>query len=502
MDTAYLLELRGITKQFPGVKALDNVSFGVLPGEVHAILGENGAGKSTLMNIIFGYYQASAGELIWKGKEILIDNSLEAKQIGIAMVHQEGSLLQDMDVTSNIFLGNYDSCAGFVLSHTLRTKALAVMEELGIDYINPDKKVRNLSAADQKMVEITKAIASNPKLLLLDEPSASLTEHEIATLFEVINKLKKRGVAVLYISHRLEEIFEIGDRVTILRDGKHVVTGAINEFTMDSIIFNMVGHSLSSQLEELQENRRNFSSEEEILSVNNLCKNNKFSNITFSAYKGEIVGISGLVGAGRTELLEAIFGYNPADSGIIKINNQSVKIRNCEEAMQHGLVMIPEDRAKIGIFGIQSVKFNIVIATIKAHKKRLLLSDSSITAAAQKSKEQLNIRTPSLDKLIKELSGGNQQKCIVARVLYTHPKILLLDEPTHGIDVGTKAEIYRIIRQLADEGMTVLFVSSELNELLIMADRIMVMHEGRQMGILDRKEFSQERIIAMASGIV
>ena len=379
--------------------------------------------------------------------------------------------------------------------------AKKALEALGISHISPNSMVYDLSAADQKMVEIAKALSMQPKLLLLDEPSASLTEREITMLFQTIRLLKQEGVAILYISHRLEEIFQIADSVTILRDGQHIISGGIQEFTMDSVILNMVGHSLSEQLEQLQQNRKDFSGGEVTISVEGLSKKGKFQNISFSARKGEIFGISGLVGAGRTELLEAIYGFAPADSGAVKINGNVVQMKNCSAALKRGLALIPEERQRKGLFLQQSVQYNINIAVLKKYKKFLLLQDKQMVQDAVDGVAQLKINTPTIHKLVGELSGGNQQKCIVSRWLYTNPSILLLDEPTHGIDVGTKAEIYRIIRELADKGMTVLFVSSELNELLIMADRIMVMYEGTQRGILNRDEFSQEKVIAMASGI-
>lgn len=501
MDSEYLLELKQITKYFPGVHALNGVSFGIRAGEVRAILGENGAGKSTLMNILYGYYQPSEGHLYWKGQEVKIEDSLKAQQLGISMVHQEGMLLQQMDVTSNIFLSQMDATAGFIHAKRMQQKAKKALEALGISHISPNSMVYDLSAADQKMVEIAKALSAQPRLLLLDEPSASLTEREIKMLFQTIRLLKQEGVAILYISHRLEEIFQIADSVTILRDGQHIISGSIREFTMDSIILNMVGHSLSEQLEQLQQNRKDFSGGEVTISVEGLTKKGKFQNISFSARKGEIFGISGLVGAGRTELLEAIYGFAPADSGAVKINGNVVQMKNCSAALKRGLALIPEERQRKGLFLQQSVQYNINIAVLKKYKKFLLLQDKQMVQDAVDGVAQLKINTPTIHKLVGELSGGNQQKCIVSRWLYTNPSILLLDEPTHGIDVGTKAEIYRIIRELADKGMTVLFVSSELNELLIMADRIMVMYEGTQRGILNRDEFSQEKVIAMASGI-
>ena len=501
MDSEYLLELKQITKYFPGVHALNGVSFGIRAGEVRAILGENGAGKSTLMNILYGYYQPSKGHLYWKGQEVKIEDSLKAQQLGISMVHQEGMLLQQMDVTSNIFLSQMDATAGFIHAKRMQQKAKKALEALGISHISPNSMVYDLSAADQKMVEIAKALSMQPRLLLLDEPTASLTEREIKMLFQTIRLLKQEGVAILYISHRLEEIFQIADSVTILRDGQHIISGDIQEFTMDSVILNMVGHSLSEQLEQLQQNRKDFSGGEVTISVESLSKKGKFQNISFSARKGEIFGISGLVGAGRTELLEAIYGFAPADSGAVKINGNVVQMKNCSAALKRGLALIPEERQRKGLFLQQSVQYNINIAVLKKYKKFLLLQDKQMVQDAVDGVAQLKINTPTIHKLVGELSGGNQQKCIVSRWLYTNPSILLLDEPTHGIDVGTKAEIYRIIRELADKGMTVLFVSSELNELLIMADRIMVMYEGTQRGILNRDEFSQEKVIGMASGI-
>lgn len=499
MEKETFLELNGISKIFPGVKALDRVNLDIKKGEVHAILGENGAGKSTLMNVITGACQPEEGDMKLEGKKIKFGGVEDSLKSGIALVHQESSLLSYLDVKSNLYLGHFPSKFGFINSKLIRKKAIELFEQLGIVGVSPDAIVNNLSMANRQLVEIAKAISTNPKLLLLDEPTASFTDKETSVLFDIIGRLKSENVSIVYISHRMEEIFEIADVITVFRDGAHIITNDASNFTIDSLITNMVGRSLNDQMTELMRNREKVVQEEVVLEVENISRNKEFRNISFQLHKGEVLGLGGLVGAGRTELLESIFGYRKLDSGKIKVKGIQVAINNPSVAIKNKIAFIAENRKEKGLSLIASIMDNINIVTMKNNKKWLLLSNKKQNLAAEECVKKLNIKTPSVSKIVGELSGGNQQKVIVSRWLLSKPDILLLDEPTHGIDVGAKVEIYKIIENLTKDGISVVIASSEMAELLKLSDRILVMHTGNVTGEIIKSEVTQEKILMYAS---
>lgn len=502
MDSEVLMELQGISKFFPGVKALQDMNLKFKKGEVHAIVGENGAGKSTIMNIMFGTYPQNKGKIIWKGEEINFKNPLDAQNIGIGMVHQENSLLPYLDVQNNIFMGHYPSNGPLIKTKEVKNETLELLNELHIDNINPGTIVAELGMADKQLIEIAKALARHPDFIMFDEPTAALTAKETKVLMQIIHDLKQKGVGVVYVSHRLNEIFEISDTITILRDGRHVITGKKDEFNTKKVVEHMVGRQLDDQIQNLKMQKKCESDSEVILKVENLNKKGEFENISFELKKGEVLGFAGLIGAGRSQLLEAIFGFEPADGGSIYIEGRKQKIRHPEVAIKAGLGFVPEERKVKGLFPGLSVKDNINIVTIKECKSGIFISHKKEKEAAEKSVNKLNIRTPDIERAVVNLSGGNQQKTIISRWLLMNPKILLMDEPTHGIDVGAKAEIYKIIDNLTNEGVSVILVSSELPELLLLSDRIAVMYRGKLAGLLNRDEFSQEKIMYYATGQV
>jgi ABC-type sugar transport system ATPase subunit len=502
MNTDIILELKGISKYFPGVKALDTVDLKVKKGSVHGLLGENGAGKSTLMNIITGSLSPDNGEIIINGKKINHQSVTISRQAGIGLVHQEGSLLPYLDVKSNLFLGRFPTNLGFINEKELSQKTEIFLGEMGITTIKPETLVVHLSTAERQLVEIGKALTVNPKLLLLDEPTASLTEREVDLLFSIINNLKKKGVGVIYITHRLDEVFRICDEITIFRDGRHIITGASNAFTTDSLISNMVGRSINEQMRMLMIDREKAKDGEVLFEVRNLSKKGFFRNISFSVRRGEVLGLAGLIGAGRSSVLEAIFGCLLPDEGEIVIKGKKTVINNQRRAIKNKIAFIPEDRKNKGLSLIANVRDNIIISTLRNHRNKLLLSERKQNLTAERSIELLNIRTPSIKKIVGQLSGGNQQKVILARWLETKPEILLLDEPTHGIDVGGKIEIYKIIERLTNEGISVILASSEMTELLLLSDRIAVLYNGEITGFLSRQEATEDKILALASGEV
>jgi ABC-type sugar transport system ATPase subunit len=499
MNTDIILELKGISKYFPGVKALDKVDLRVKKGSVHGLLGENGAGKSTLMHIITGSLSPDNGEIIINGRSINHQSVTISRHAGIGLVHQEGSLLPYLDVKSNLFLGQFPANLGFINEKELTKKTEEFLGKIGITTIKPNALVVHLSTAERQLVEIGKALTVNPKLLLLDEPTASLTEREVEILFSIIKSLKKNGVGIIYITHRLDEVFRICDEITIFRDGKHIITGATDNFTIDSLISNMVGRSINEQMRALMLNRGKKDGES-VLEVRNLSKKGFFRNISFNVRRGEVLGFAGLIGAGRSSVLESIFGCLIPDNGEIIIKGKKTIINNQQEAIKNKIAFIPEDRKNKGLSLIASVRDNILISTLKNYRNRLLLSEKKQNLTAEKSKELLKIRTPSIKKSVGQLSGGNQQKVILARWLETKPEIFLLDEPTHGIDVGGKIEIYKIIERLTNEGISVILASSEMTELLLLSDRIAVMYNGEITGFLSRQEATEDKILALASG--
>ncbi len=501
MKRREIIRLREITKSFPGVKALDKVDLSVFEGEVHVLLGENGAGKSTMMNIICGNYQPDGGDIYWNGELTQFQTPRIAQEAGVGIVHQENSLLPHLDIKSNIFLGHYPKTVLFLNQRSIEKQSRELLRKLGLENMDANDYVERLSLADKQMVEIAKAISISPKLLLLDEPTAALTKTEIDILFNIIRKLKSEGVGIIYISHRLEEVFQIADRVTILRDGVRVLTKPVEEMNIDSVILNMVGRNLDKQKKELDSTQDQSYDKEVLLQVEKLSAKGRFHDINLKLHRGEVLGIAGLVGAGRSELLESIFGYTGYDDGEIFIKGKKERIKHPKDAIRNKMALIPEERKVKGLFLNASVKDNINLVTIGRNKKRLLLDDKKQRDTANQYVERLQIKTPSIDKRIQDLSGGNQQKAILARWLLSNPEILLLDEPTHGIDVGAKGEIYQIIRDLKKAGIGIILVSSEMPELILMSDRIAVMNNGELSGKLRKEEITEENIMMLAAGV-
>ena len=499
-ETEFAVEMLNITKVFPGVKALDDVTIQVRPGTVHALMGENGAGKSTLMKCLFGIYEPNEGRILVGGEEVRFAGAKQALDHGISMIHQELHPVPFMSVAENLWLGRYPTrnlgLFKLVNASKMIRDTRAIFEDLKMD-INPKTWVRNLSVSKIQSMEIAKAVSYNARVIIMDEPTSSLTENEVKHLFGIIRRLRSQGIAILYISHKMEEILEIADEVTIMRDGRRVGTYPAKELTTDLIINRMVGRDLTHRFPP----RSNVPGEV-VMSVEGLTSTNprSFRDVGFELRKGEILGLGGLVGAQRTELVEAIFGLRSVKSGRILIHGRQVMIQNSIQAKRHKIALLTEDRRTTGIFPVLSVADNTLIANLSRYVGKLLLLDRKRGASdVRQSVDKLRVKTPSPSTLIQRLSGGNQQKVIFARWLLTEPDILILDEPTRGIDVGAKYEIYTIIADLAQRGKSVIMISSEMPELLGMSDRIMVMCEGRATGILEGKEATQERIMELAT---
>lgn len=493
-----LFSVQHVSKSFPGVKVLDDINIELKKGAVHAIVGENGAGKSTFMNIVFGVYQDYEGQLLWEGKEVHFSSPLDAQAQGVAMVHQENSLIPYLSVMDNIYLGHYPKKGFLIDKKQLRKQVEVLMKDLKIDGIDPDIQVSSLSVAQKQLVEIVKALSHDAKLLMLDEPTAALTNKETKNLMDIIDTLRKKGVAIIYVSHRLEEVFEVSDEISVLRDGCMIIHIPKEKFDYDETVFHMIGRKLEEY--DVDEKTRDISDSEEVLRVENLSRRDELKNISFTAKRGEILGFGGLVGAGRSELLEAIFGYDPYTSGEIYVKGKRVTIRNTRDAIRQGIALVPEERKIKGIFPDLSVMENINVASYKELKNMSLINKKKEQDSAEDYVDKLSIKTTSIMKRIGQLSGGNQQKAILARWLRLSPQILMLDEPTHGIDIGAKEDIYKIIRELAEQGTTILLISSEMQELIRLSDRVVIMREGIIQGCLDKEELSQDGIMKLAMG--
>lgn len=500
MNNEFLLEMKSITKEFPGVKALDGVNLSVRPGTVHALMGENGAGKSTLMKCLFGIYKPDSGEIRIDNEQVELRDSKEALNKGVSMIHQELHPVPHRSVMENIWLGRYPTTGmgpiKFVNHKKMYADTKELFRNLNMD-LDPKEIMGNLSVSKVQSVEIAKATSYNSKIIVMDEPTSSLTDNEVEQLFNIIEKLKSQGVSIIYISHKMEEILKISDDVTIMRDGKYIGTWRASELTTDLIIAKMVGRDLTSRFPERTNIPRDV-----VLKVENLTSpiDKGFNDISFELKKGEILGIGGLVGAQRTELMEAIFGLRAIQSGKIILNGKVVKIKSPADAIKNKIALLTEERRVTGIFPILSILENTSIANLKGYKKPyLLLDDKKRRRDAQASIEKLKVKTPSYKALIKNLSGGNQQKVLIARWLLTNPEILILDEPTRGIDVGAKFEIYSIMADLVKQGKSIIMISSEMPELIGMSDRIMVMCNGKLSGIIDSKDATQEEIMKLAT---
>ena len=497
----YLLELKGVCKSFPGVKALDNVQLALRPGTVHALMGENGAGKSTLMKCLFGIYKMDAGEIYMNGQKIQVDNPDEAMKLGIAMVHQELQPVLARSVAENLFLGRFPvKKIGPIqmIDHKKMYEDTAYwLHEVKMDF-NPKAMLGDLSIGQMQSVEIAKAVSHQAKVVIFDEPTSSLSDNEVEALFRIMNDLRDKGVAMVYISHKMDEIKRIADDITIMRDGTYVGTWPASELTTDQIIAKMVGRELTNVYPE----RKNEPGDV-ILEVNDLCSihENSFQHVSFNLRKGEILGFGGLVGAQRTELLEGIFGIRGIESGEIKINGTPVKIKKPSDAMKAGIGLITEDRRGNGIFGCLSIKDNVGVSVYNKYLKAgFMLDHKRINGVVDDSIKKLRIKTPSMKEHIANLSGGNQQKVIVARWLANDPDILIMDEPTRGIDVGAKHEIYEIMNDLAAQGKAIIMISSEMAELLGMSDRVYVMCDGKLRGeITEKEEMTQAKVMSYAT---
>ena len=497
MEKQYLFEMRGVTKIFPGVKALDDVTFCVAPGSVHALCGENGAGKSTLMKVLAGIYKPEVGDVIISGQKVNILNTRDAMEKGIAMIHQELNYYPDMTVEANLFIGRETTYFGGIVNKKENLRQVKeVMEAYGID-INPNARMKELTIAKQQMVEIIRAIAFNANIIIMDEPTSSLTDNDIEILFKMIRKLVSEGRAIIYISHKMDEILQIADAVTVIRDGKTIGTAPIEELTKLDIIRMMVGRELTDIYD-----KRELPIGDIKLKVEHLSSGKALQDISFEVRAGEIFGFLGLVGAGRSETAEAIFGLRQIDGGMVSLNGQELKVRHPADAIKAGMAFITEDRRQYGLSLIHSVRQNCVISSmphytstpisIVSGKKEQEATDSMIQA--------LGIKTPAQETRVVNLSGGNQQKIVVGKWLLNKPEVLIMDEPTRGIDVGAKSEIYSIMSDIAAEGKAIIMISSEMPELLGMCDRILVMCEGKSTGIFERDEYDQVRLMAAATG--
>jgi ribose transport system ATP-binding protein len=502
LNTTPLLEVRGVSKAFPGVQALDNVDFEVYPGEVVALLGENGAGKSTLMKILSGAYRMDRGEIRLKGQRVTPQNPHHAQQLGISIIYQEFNLTPNQSVATNIFLGRepYEKGPGrlvrFVDWPYMRREAVKLLARVGARF-SPDALVRDLSVAEQQMVEIAKALAEKAEVIIMDEPTSALGEEEVAVLFDIIKSLKEQGLAIIFITHRIEEVFRVTDRIIIFRDGRRVGGMPIGEATTEKIISLMVGRPLEEVFQ-----HSNGQKGDVVLEARGLTRRGVIEEVSFSLHRGEILGLAGLVGAGRTETVRAIFGADPLDAGEILIDGKRVNIDSPEAAVKAGLALVPESRQVQGLMLIHSVERNIAVPNLDWLFPNRIVDLQKTRVLGQQYVDRLNIRTPGLAQKVMFLSGGNQQKVVLAKWLATNPKVLILDEPTRGIDVGAKAEVHAIMNNLALQGIGIIMISSEMPEVLAMSDRIVVMCEGRVSGILDRAEATQEQIMAYASGHV
>jgi rhamnose transport system ATP-binding protein len=489
-----VIEITGVSKRFDATQALSDVSLALFPGEVHSLVGENGAGKSTLIKIMTGIHPADSGEMALDGEPFAPRNSAEAQRRGVAAIYQEPSVFPDLSVAENIFIGHQDQ--GVVVDWgSMHEEAARLLSKLDID-IDPRLPAAGLTVAGQQAVEIAKAISLDVRVLIMDEPTAALSAHEVDRLFRQVRSLKESGVAVLFITHRLEELFAISDRISVFRDGRHISTRPVSEVSEDSLVREMVGRDPSDFFA-----RGEHPEGEVVMKVEGLGRSGVFSEVSFELRRGEVLGFAGLVGAGRTDIALSLFGVSPADIGTIELEGQRLEIGSPQQALSHGIAYLSEDRRRLGLSVEQSVMANVTLATLKRYTNALSLIDQDKERAdAEALRQRLGIRAPSLSTPVSQLSGGNQQKTMLAKWLNTHPKVLILDEPTRGIDVGAKADVHMFIDELATSGISIILISSDLPEVIAMSDRVAVMREGRLTGIYSRREATQERIMAAAVG--
>ena len=491
-------ELKNIYKVFPGVTALKNMSLQLRAGEIHGLIGENGAGKSTLIKVLTGVHRPDGGQICIEEKETVFESPLDAKHKGIACVYQELNIVREMSVADNLFLGNFRKKENSrLLDYAyMNSRTREIMQSMNQD-INPTVKCGLLGMGQQQMVEIGKAVLQNAKVLILDEPTSSLGEREAGELFAILRALKDKGLAILYVSHRLEELFEMCDMVTVMRDAKHIITAPMSSMTKEDLITNMVGRSLNNLFPKQETTPRGVA-----LEVRNLSSRGRFKNISFEARRGEILGFAGLVGAGRTELFRAVFGADPVDGGEILVNGAPLAVRMPKDAIEHGIALLTEDRKAQGLVLAQSVERNMSMATLKSNSRRGILDVRAMEAKSHESVRRLNIKTPSIHSTVSQLSGGNQQKVVIGKWTNAEMDIYIFDEPTRGIDVGAKIEVYNVMNRLIADGKCVIMISSELPELLGMCDRLVVMRRGRITATMGRGDacFNQEDIMKAAWG--
>ena len=489
-----VVRLRGVSKEFPGVKAVDRVDLEILPGEVHALAGENGAGKSTLMKILSQVERPTEGELQISGEKVAFHGPGYAQSLGVAMVYQEFALAPHLSVAENLFLGREPARAGFINRRSEKEKAGELLGRVGLE-IDSNRLVSGLTVAEQQRLEIAKALAIEAKVLILDEPTATLAEREIEGLFEVIREMASRGIAILYISHRLDEIFRIADRVTVMRDGKVMETKPTSELTEEELVNLMVGREVGNLYPKPEAEIG-----EVLLRVEGISREGVLKDCSFEVRSGEILGFAGLVGAGRTELARAVFGADPVDSGRVELEGREIQVKSPQAAIAAGIGYLTEDRKGAGLALQLGIDHNITLANVPVGMAGFLDLGTEQRVARDRS-EQLDIQAPTIKRKVQVLSGGNQQKVVVAKWLETHARALFFDEPSRGIDVGAKAEMFGLIGDLAKEGRGIVLISSYLPELLNMCDRILVMRDGRVAGVLEREEFSEERIVSLATGV-
>ena len=491
-----ILEFRKVTKRFPGVLALNGVSFAVKKGSVHCIVGENGAGKSTLMKVINGMYKADEGEIIFDGAPWKPTGSAQARIGGIAMVHQELNIIPKMTIAQNMFLGREISKKGSLVldDKQMIQKTREIMQEYQLSF-DPTAKMADLSIAEAQLIEILKCLSCNAKVILMDEPTSSLTEKEIEFLFDSIRKMRQKGITIIYISHKLEEIFEIGDYISVFRDGQHIETRPVSGFTKATMIEKMVGREMKEVYPP-----RNPKLGKVALRIENFTRKGVFEDVSFEVREGEILGVAGLVGAGRTEIVRSLIGLDPRDSGDVYRDGQKVAIHDVNQAINHGIAMISEDRRKFGLVLVRSIRENTALVALSHLFRKKVLDLRGEKKLADDMKKTLSIKAPTLETPCKNLSGGNQQKVVLAKWLAVSPKVLIMDEPTRGIDVGTKYEIYKLMNQMTDQGMAIIMVNSDMEELLGMSDRICVIHAGKVAGEITRENANPETVMQYAIG--
>lgn len=493
--TDYILSVDKATMRFPGVLALDQVDLHVRKGTVHALMGENGAGKSTLMKILIGINHPQEGTVIFRGKELKISCPNDALQAGIAMIHQELSPIPEMTVAENIYLGREDMKGIFIRNRTIVEKTQKLLDSLHIEGIDPGAKMKTLSTGETQMIEIAKAISYDAALVIMDEPTSAITEKEVDHLFSMIDALKKKEVSIIYITHKMDEVFQIADDVTVLRDGKFIAEKKAEELDKEKLIELMVGRSLDNVFQ-----KETAQITDVLLEMKNFTKKGEFAGVDLTLRKGEILGIAGLMGAGRSELMMSLFGAAKREFGEVYLYGEKVEIKSPKDAIAHKMAFLTEDRKLTGLYLCLSCAENIIMADVSKYQKGPLLSNKEIRRICSEEIAKFDVKTPSLNQRAELLSGGNQQKLLLARWMLTAPDVLILDEPTRGIDIGAKSEIYKLMVSLAKQGKGIIMISSELPEVIGMSDRVMVMHEGKVAGVLDREEVTQEKILTFASG--